>query len=120
MWWEVGKSGRHPLDEQSHLCKGVKMVTIIKDTDLTRVPGSVKPDTKKRIVLPNILVREDIIYHIYYNSSGQILLDPQVPIPASELWLFENKDALALVDRGMVESAGINRGSFARYVRNAP
>jgi hypothetical protein len=96
------------------------MVTIIRDTDLTRVAGSVKPDTKRRIVLPDTLVQEGIIYHIYHNSVGQILLDPQVTIPASELWLFENKDTLALVDRGMLESTRINRGSFAKYVRNAP
>ena len=96
------------------------MVTIIRDTDLTRVAGSVKPDAKKRIVLPDSLVQEGIIYHIYHNSVGQILLDPQVTIPASELWLFENKDALASVDRGMAETTSINRGSFAKYVKNAP
>ncbi len=96
------------------------MVVIIKDTDLTRIAEGVKPDAKKRVVLPKVLVREGITYHIYSNSDGQILLDPQVTIPASELWLFENKDALALVDRGMLESARINRGSFAKYVKNAP
>jgi hypothetical protein len=95
------------------------MVTI-RDVDLTRVAGSVKPDSKNRIVLPAALVQEGIIYHIYHNDIGQILLDPQVTIPASELWLFENKDALASVDRGMLESVRINRGSFAKYVRNAP
>lgn len=98
------------------------MVTIIKATNLTRVAGSVKPDTKRRVVLPNALVREGIIFHIYHNSIGQILLDPQVTIPASELWLFENKDALASVDRGMAESMNgqvIKRGSFAKYVKDA-
>ncbi len=96
------------------------MVVIIKDTDLIRIAEGVKPDAKKRVVLPKVLVREGITYHIYSNSDGQILLDPQVTISASELWLFENKDALALVDRGMLESARINRGSFAKYVKNAP
>ena len=98
------------------------MVTIIKDSDLTRVAGNVKPDSKKRVVLPATLVREDIIYHVYYNSVGQILLDPQVTIPASELWLFENKEALASVDRGMLESLSgkaIKRGSFAKYTKDA-
>ena len=96
------------------------MAVIIRDTELKKVAEDVKPDAKKRVVLPKALVREGITYHIYSNSDGQILLDPQVTIPASELWLFENKDALALVDRGMLESAGINRGSFAKYVKNAP
>ncbi len=81
------------------------MVTIIRDTNLTRVAGSVKPDTKKRIVLPDALVREGIIYHIYYNSIGQIILDPQVTIPASEAWLFNNPDALALVRQGLSDVA---------------
>ncbi len=81
------------------------MATIIKDEELTRIPGNVKPDSKKRIVLPSFLVREDIIYHIYSNSVGQIVLDPQVTIPASEAWLFKNPDAIAAVRRGLDEAA---------------
>ena len=99
------------------------MATIIKGDKLTRVAESVKPDSKNRVVLPRALVGEGITYHIYSTGNGQILLDPQVTISASELWLFENKDALDLVDRGMVESANgqvINRGSFAKYVKDAP
>ncbi len=99
------------------------MVTIIRETELTRVAENVKPDAKNRVVLPRALVGEGITYHIYSTNNGQIVLEPQVTIPASELWLFENKDALALVDRGMVESANgqvINRGSFAKYVKDAP
>jgi len=96
------------------------MVTIIKDTEFTKVAAGVKPDSKKRVVLPENLVGKGIIYHIYRNRIGQIILDPQVIIPASELWLFENEDALALVDRGMLESGQVNRGSFAKYVKNAP
>ena len=93
---------------------------LIKDTDYTRIAGSVKPDTKKRIVLPNLLVQKDIIYHIWHNSVGQIILDPQVTIPASELWIFRNKEALSMIDKGMAEQEAINRGSFAKYVKDAP
>ena len=81
------------------------MATIIKDTKLTRIPGSVKPDKKRRVVLPYFLVRQDIIYHIYSNSLGQIVLDPQVTIAASEAWLFNNPDALASVQRGLADAA---------------
>ncbi len=81
------------------------MVTILRDTDLTRVAGSVKPDTKRRVVLPAVLVREDITYHIYTNSDGQIVLDPQVTIPASESWVFKNPDVLTLVQRGLSDAA---------------
>jgi len=81
------------------------MVTIIRDTNLTRIPGNVKPDSKRRVVLPSFLAREGIIYHIYSNSVGQIVLDPQVTIPASEAWLFNNPDALASVQRGLADAA---------------
>jgi hypothetical protein len=96
------------------------MAAIIKDTDFSPMAKSIKPDAKKRVVLPKALVKEDVVYNIYTNSLGQIILDPQVTIPASELWLFQNKEALASVDKGMVESTSgkvINRGSFAKYVK---
>jgi hypothetical protein len=78
---------------------------IIKDTDFQRVAESVKPDAKKRVVLPKAQVREGITYHIYTNSIGQIVLDPQVSIPASEAWLFNNPDAIASVRRGLNDAA---------------
>lgn len=81
------------------------MMDIIKDTDFKRVAESVKPDAKKRVVLPKVTDREGITYHMYSNSLGQIILDPQVTIPASEAWLFENPEALASVRRGLDEAA---------------
>ena len=81
------------------------MATIIRDENLTRVAGSVKPDTKKRVLLPTALVQEGVIYHIYHNSDGQILLDPQITIPASEAWLFNNPEALDSVRRGLDDAA---------------
>lgn len=95
------------------------MVTKINDTNYIRIAGSVKPDNRKRVVLPKTLVPDGIIFHIWHNNTGQILLDPQVTIPASELWLFENKKVLAMIDRGASETQLINRGSFAKYVKNA-
>jgi len=93
---------------------------ILRDQNLEKVADNVRLDPKKRIVLRKVPIQEGATYHIYTNSLGQIVLDPQVTIPASELWLFENKDALALVDRGMLEEQVINRGSFAKYVEDAP
>ena len=81
------------------------MVTIIKNTDFKDIAKNVKPDSKKRVVLPKSLVSEDITYHIYSNSYGQIVLDPQVTIPASEVWLFKDPDALASVRRGLSDAA---------------
>ena len=81
------------------------MVTIIKNGELTKIADSVKPDPKRRVVLPRSVVKEDIIYHVYSNSAGQIVLDPQVIIPASEAWLFKNPAAIASVRKGLDDAA---------------
>jgi len=81
------------------------MATIVRDEDLTIIAESVKPDSKRRVLLPKTLVREGITYHVYTNSVGQIILDPQVTIPASEAWLFKNPDAIAAVRQGLDEAA---------------
>ena len=92
------------------------MVTIIKDTDFTEVAEGVKPDSKKRVVIPKPLMVEGITYHIYQNRFGQIILDPQVAIPASEAWLFNNPEALALVEQGL---ADIKKGKVSKIDLNA-
>ena len=95
---------------------------LIKDPVFQRVADGVKLDTKRRIVLPNGTVEEGVTYHIYRNGLGQIVLDPQVSIPAYEAWLFKNPEALASVTQGLLESAqGLtkSRGSFAKYVKDA-
>jgi hypothetical protein len=96
------------------------MASVIKDSNLVRVGKPVAPDSRKRVVLPKTVVREGVTYFIYHNSLGQIVLDPQASIPASELWVFENKDILASVDRGMRESVKgktVSRGSFAKRAK---
>ena len=94
------------------------MNKLIKDAAFKMVANGVKPDTKKRILLSRIGMPEGVTYHIYCNSFGQIVLDPQVSIPAYEVWLFNNKEALASVKQGLLESAiGLtkSRGSFAAH-----
>lgn len=82
------------------------MATIIRDPNYIRVAEGVRLDSKKRVHLPKkALVGEGITYHIYRNSAGQILLDPQVTIPASEAWLFNNPAAIASVRRGLSDAA---------------
>ena len=90
---------------RSHSSNGSRMATIIKDKDLKIVAKGVKPDAKKRVVLPKALVEEGITYHIYTNKFGQIVLDPQVTIAASELWLFKDPAALTSVRRGLADAA---------------
>ena len=79
--------------------------TEIKDTDYIRIAGNLRPDTRRRVVLPKSIEAEGITYHIYVNSTGKIILDPQVTIPASEAWLFNNPDALALARQGLSDAA---------------
>jgi len=81
------------------------MAMVIKDTVFTKMADSVKPDVKRRVVLQGIQIQEGVTYHIYKNSIGQIVLDPQVTIPASEIWLFNNPDDLESVRRGLKDAA---------------
>ncbi|HXY75077.1 MAG TPA: hypothetical protein VEH58_07105 [Dehalococcoidales bacterium] len=81
------------------------MEDIIKNSDFKDYAREVKPDSKKRVVLPTSLVKENVTYHVYSNSLGQIVLDPQVTIPASEAWLFQDKEAIASVRRGLADAA---------------
>lgn len=95
---------------------------IIKDENLREIARGVRPDDRKRITLARVLNSDkDISYHVYVNSYGQIILDPQITIPASEIWVFENKDILASIDKGMaetIEGKAIDRGSFAEYAED--
>jgi len=77
----------------------------IKEKDLLKLAEGIKPDSKRRVLLPKQVIKEGVLYHIYANDKGQIVLDPQVTIPASEAWLYQNKDALALVHQGLSDAA---------------
>ena len=62
--------------------------------------GTAKIDAKHRLLIKGSVEEH---YRIYRNEAGQILLDPQVMIPAREAWLFKNKKALGSVRRGLKE-----------------
>src|ERR1039457_1482292 len=79
----------------------IKAGELVRDADLEGY-GEVRTDSKKRVVLKGPVASHS---RIYRNAAGQILLDPQVLVPASEAWLFENKKALASVRKGLAESA---------------
>jgi hypothetical protein len=77
---------------------------IIKNLDFVKIADSIKPDAKRRVVLHGVPAQDGVSYHIYRNSIGQIVLDPQVTIPASEAWLFNNPEALSSVKRGLSDA----------------
>jgi len=79
--------------------------TIIKNDSFRKIATNIRPDSKKRIVLSKANIAEGVTYHIYCNDIGQIILDPHISIPACELWLFENPEALEAVRKGLKEAA---------------
>ena len=64
--------------------------------------GTAKIDAKHRVLLKGPVEEH---YRIFRNDAGQILLDPQVMIPAREAWLYKNKKALASVRKGIEQAA---------------
>jgi hypothetical protein len=92
---------------------------VIKNADFELVTEFAQPDAKKRLSLGEAASGAKA-YNIYRNSLGQLILDPVKTIPASEMWLYENADALASVKQGLRESAqgkSVYRGSFAKHAK---
>jgi hypothetical protein len=92
---------------------------IIKNADFRLISEFAQPDAKKRLSLGKALGAATA-YNIYRNALGQLILDPVKAVPASEMWLYENPQALASVKRGLRESAegkSVYRGSFAKHAR---
>ena len=78
--------------------------SVVKDTHFEEV-AEVKADSKNRITLSKSKnIRNAGIYKVYRNRMGQIILDPQVTIPAHEQWLFKNKTAAQLVKAGLEDA----------------
>jgi hypothetical protein len=93
--------------------------TIIKNSDFQLLSEFAQPDAKKRLSLGDA-VRDAKAYNIYSNSVGQLILDPVKTVPASEMWLYENAEALASVKKGLRQSAAgksVYRGSFAKFAK---
>ncbi len=94
--------------------KKTKYTEVVREGVFEAV-GEVKTDSKNRVCLKNPVSTH---YRIYRNDAGQIILDPQVLIPAREAWLYKNPKALASVRRGLQQASegkGRRAGSFAKY-----
>ena len=92
---------------------------LIKDPDFELITEFAQPDAKKRLSLGEAS-RGSTAYNIYRNPLGQLILDPVKTVPVSEVWLYENPQALASVTQGLRESAEgktISRGSFAKFAK---
>ena len=92
---------------------------VIRNSDFQLISEFAQPDAKKRLSLGEALGAASA-YNIYRNPLGQIILDPVKAVPASEMWLYENPEALASVKQGLRDSAErktVYRGSFAKYAK---
>lgn len=76
---------------------------ILKNADFEEI-AEVKVDSKNRVTLSKKNSKLATSYRIYRNSIGQIILDPQVSVPAHEAWLFRNEDAKTLVRKGLQDA----------------
>ncbi|MDQ3522490.1 MAG: hypothetical protein M3434_09175 [Gemmatimonadota bacterium] len=77
--------------------------------------GYVHPDARGRLTLGSAARNAD--YRVLVNEKGQILLDPVVPIPASEAWLWESPSLRASMERAMRQAESDefeDLGSFAQ------
>lgn len=78
--------------------------SVVKDSDFVEV-AEVKADGKNRIQLGRkVKGFKTRLYRVYQNVHGQIMLDPQVMVPASEAWLFQNKQAARMVQKGLEDA----------------
>lgn len=81
---------------------------------------TLKPDAKGRVCL-GPLAAGISSYHLTYDEvSGKIILEPYAEVPLQEAWLFNNKEALRRVRKGMKQSEGNklkDRGSFSKYIK---
>jgi hypothetical protein len=78
-----------------------------------------RPDSKGRVALGE-LAKGVSSFHVSVDGD-RIILEPYAEIPAREKWLFENKAALASVQRGLAQSAAgktKSRGSFKKHVND--
>jgi hypothetical protein len=95
------------------------MSAVVRNADFQLVSEFAQPDAKKRLSLGEAIAG-GTAYNIYRNAVGQIILDPVKAVPVSEVWLYENEQALASVKQGLRESKegkGVYRGSFARHAK---
>lgn len=93
---------------------------ILKDAEFEAC-AETRVDAKRRVALGKVLSEQVTSIRVYRNAHGQIILDPMVSIPANETWLFENKRAATLVQRGL-EDAKHGRllkakEDYAKYTR---
>lgn len=78
---------------------------------------TVRPDSKGRITLGDLAAGASS-FRAYRDTQGRIILEPQVEIPAAEVWLWQNPAAMKSVQQGLKDSGEgklVKRESFAHF-----
>ncbi|MBE3089101.1 MAG: hypothetical protein IMZ41_02355 [Actinobacteria bacterium] len=61
-------------------------------------------DNRNRLTLGGLLRNFKRVL-IYKNDLGEVLVRPVVEIPASDLWIFQNKEAFKSVQKGLKDAS---------------
>ncbi len=81
---------------------------------------NLRPDAKGRVALGK-LAEGVSSFHVSVDKKQRIILEPYTEIPAREKWLFNNKEALSSVLKG-IDQAGKSKvkslGSFKKYSKD--
>jgi len=80
------------------------MKNILKINDSFEEIGTRTIDERNRLTVGEILKGFKRI-RLYRNESGEVLLQPIAEIPASELWLFKNPEAINDVREGLRDAS---------------
>ena len=80
------------------------MKNILKVNDSFMEIGTRTIDERNRLTVGEILKGCKRI-RLYRNDSGEVLLQPIVEIPASELWLFRNPEAINEIREGLGDAS---------------
>ena len=82
----------------------MEMQNNIKISDDFQEIGTKTMDDRNRLTLGEIFKGYKRI-RLYKNDRGEVLLQPIVEIPASEVWLFQNSKALESVQKGLRDAS---------------
>ncbi|MCX5831747.1 MAG: hypothetical protein NT140_07655 [Deltaproteobacteria bacterium] len=86
------------------------MNNILQVNDSFEEIGTRTIDERNRLTVGEILKGSKRI-RLYRNDRGEVLLQPIAEIPASELWLFQNPEAINDVREGLRE---VSQGKVSR------
>jgi hypothetical protein len=105
----------------SHLIRIPPEATLesVNETARSKSVYRVRPDSKGRITLGK-LAEGVSSYRVKRQKDGKIILEPFMEIPAEERWLWDNKEALESVMKGIEDArAGrtVSLGSFKKYLK---